>query len=98
MDAYLVLTRNPQMSLTSPPVVPDALWNINDGPRMLKILTPMAVVVTTFVALRFGVRYQRRAGLGLDDCLVFASLVIKLPSSIVPPSTSTFLVNTNDIL
>lgn len=85
------------LSVGSPPVIPDALWNINNGPRMLRILTPMLLVVTTSVALRFGVRYHRRAGFGLEDCLVFTSLVSTFRSSTGSPPTSTSLPNIKDI-
>lgn len=63
------------MSSTLVSVVPDRLWEVDEGRQLLGVLSPMAVVVTTFVALRFGVRCHRRAGFGLDDWLVLASLV-----------------------
>ncbi len=62
--------------------LPPSLLQIDEGPHMLRILTPMAAVVTLVVALRIGVRLYRRVGLGLDDWLILVSLVsqLRIPS------------------
>lgn len=61
--------------MTKTTTIPESEWQVNNGPRLLKIVTPMAVTVTLFVGLRFGIRHHRRAGLGLDDWLILVSLV-----------------------
>ncbi|KAK3314820.1 hypothetical protein B0H66DRAFT_520947 [Apodospora peruviana] len=56
--------------------LPPELLEINEGPRLLQILTPMAVVVTLVVFLRIGTRLSRRISIGLDDWLIVIALIL----------------------
>ncbi|KAI1374032.1 hypothetical protein F4677DRAFT_177630 [Hypoxylon crocopeplum] len=61
--------------MSSVPLSP-SLPEVNDGPYLLRTLTPMAVVVTLFVGLRIAVRIHRCVGMGVDDWLILLSLIL----------------------
>ncbi|KAM7219701.1 hypothetical protein V8F06_004914 [Rhypophila decipiens] len=52
------------------------LFLIDDGPRLIRILTPVTVLATVIVLLRIGLRVKRRVGMGLDDWLIMLAMVI----------------------
>ncbi|KAI0182192.1 hypothetical protein EV127DRAFT_488356 [Xylaria flabelliformis] len=56
--------------------LPLSSLSIDRGPDIIRILTPLAVVVTFFVGLRITVRIRLGVGLDADDYLVLLSLVL----------------------
>lgn len=50
-------------------------YHVNGGPRLIKTLTIMAVIVTIIVALRISMRLRRHHNIGLDDGLILAAFV-----------------------
>ncbi|KAK4209074.1 hypothetical protein QBC37DRAFT_324543 [Rhypophila decipiens] len=59
-----------------PPSPPPELFLIDDGPRLIRILTSVTVLATLIVLLRIGLRLKRRVGIGLDDYLIILAMVI----------------------
>lgn len=57
------------------PPIPPELFEINNGPKLMWILSVMSVVVTIVVGLRVFVRLSRRIRLGIDDWLIIVALV-----------------------
>ncbi|KAI1483197.1 hypothetical protein F4774DRAFT_213840 [Daldinia eschscholtzii] len=53
-----------------------SISEVNYGPLMLRILTPMTVLVTLVVCLRIAMKIRRAAGIGIDDWLMIVSLVL----------------------
>ncbi|KAL1866870.1 hypothetical protein Daus18300_006573 [Diaporthe australafricana] len=45
-------------------------------PWLIQVLTPVAVLVTAVVGVRFALRFHRRTGFWLDDWFILASLVL----------------------
>ncbi|KAI3340072.1 hypothetical protein F4824DRAFT_453999 [Ustulina deusta] len=57
--------------------IPDALWQLNEGPRLIHIATPITAVASVILFLRIFVRLRRGIRLGPDDWFsVLALLVI----------------------
>lgn len=52
-----------------------SLFEVDYGPRLLRILTPVSVIVTFAVGLRIIMRIYRTSGIGIDDWLSIVSLV-----------------------
>lgn len=55
--------------------IPESLWQINKGPELIGIATPMVVFSTLVVAVRIVMTVRRRKGLGYDSWLILVSLV-----------------------
>jgi len=55
--------------------VDPSLWNINRGPQMVHVATPLAAVSTLACLVRIAVRKTRSFGVGIDDWLILAALV-----------------------
>lgn len=68
-----------------PPPPPPELFAIDDGPRLICILTPVTALATLVVLLRVALRLRRRVGVGLDDWLIIAAMVT---ANLFPPSIS----------
>lgn len=49
--------------------------HVRGDPWLIQVLTPVAVLVTAIVGVRFFLRFSRRAGFWLDDWFILASLV-----------------------
>lgn len=49
--------------------------HVRGDPWLIQVLTPVAVLVTAVVGVRFSLRFSRRAGFWLDDWFILASLV-----------------------
>lgn len=51
---------------------------VRGDPWLIQVLTPVAVLVTAVVGVRFALRFSRRAGFWFDDWFILASLVLVL--------------------
>ncbi|KAG8156568.1 hypothetical protein KVR01_013519 [Diaporthe batatas] len=49
---------------------------VRGDPRLIQVATPVAVLVTAFVGVRFSLRYFRRTGFWFDDWFILASLIL----------------------
>lgn len=49
--------------------------SVDDGPKLIKILTTMAVVVTVVVALRIFMKIRRQYRIDFEDWLCLAAVV-----------------------
>lgn len=49
--------------------------HVRGNPWLIQVLTPVAVLVTAVVGVRFSLRVSRRTGFWLDDWFILASLV-----------------------
>lgn len=49
---------------------------VRGDPWLIQVLTPVAVLVTAVVGVRFSLRFFRRAGFWFDDWFILASLVL----------------------
>lgn len=51
------------------------MQHVRGDPWLIQVLTPVAVLVTAVVGVRFSLRLSRRTGFWLDDWFILASLV-----------------------
>lgn len=49
--------------------------HVRGDPWLIQVLTPVAVLVTAVVGVRFSLRLSRRTGFWLDDWFILASMV-----------------------
>ncbi|KAI1469005.1 uncharacterized protein F4812DRAFT_425425 [Daldinia caldariorum] len=50
--------------------------DVDYGPFIIRVLTPMTILVTVVVCLRIAIRIRRVASIGIDDWLMIISLVL----------------------
>ncbi|KAK3995731.1 hypothetical protein QBC44DRAFT_12543 [Cladorrhinum sp. PSN332] len=55
--------------------LPPELLLIDNGPRLIRTLTPVTVLATIIVFLRLAMRLRRGAGIGTDDWLIILALI-----------------------
>jgi hypothetical protein len=54
----------------------DKMTKVRGDPWLIQVLTPVAVLVSAVVGVRFALRLSRRAGFWFDDWFILASLVL----------------------
>ncbi|KAI0400126.1 hypothetical protein F4802DRAFT_586320 [Xylaria palmicola] len=55
--------------------IPEALWQINNGPQLIRILSTVTAITTITVFLRLAVRLRRDIALGPDDWFSILALL-----------------------
>ncbi|KAK4150068.1 hypothetical protein C8A00DRAFT_37347 [Chaetomidium leptoderma] len=65
-----------ESSNSTVPAIPPEYFTYDAGPGAIQAISAVMAVTTAIVALRVWIRFYRRIGMGLDDWLIIAALVV----------------------